>query len=154
TPALAALQEHAPGLAHGALNVERVVVTAEGGVMIREHMIGAALASLGLSATSLWSDFGVVVPPTQFAAPALDARSDVAQIGLIILSLMLGRRLGPDEYPDQIEQLLDGIAARCDRQSRVLFQPLRYWLERALQLDAFVFESAREASDALAELGD
>src|SRR5262245_39945801 len=42
-PALAALQDHGVGIVHGALNVERIVVTAEGGLMIREHMIGAAL---------------------------------------------------------------------------------------------------------------
>jgi hypothetical protein len=153
-PAIAALQEHAPGLVHGALNTERVVVTAEGGLMIREHMVGAALASLGVSAVTLWSDFGILAPPAKSGVPALDSRSDVAQIGLVVLSLMAGRRIGPDEYPDRVEELLDGIEQRSDRRARVLFQPLRYWLQRALQLDEFSFESARDANDALSELPD
>src|SRR5262245_15852307 len=88
-PALAALQEHVPGVAHGALNAERIVVAAEGGLMIREHMIGAALASLGLSANTLWSDFGILTPPTDLPAPPLDCRSDVAQAALVVLSLMV-----------------------------------------------------------------
>lgn len=153
-PALTALQEHVPGMVHGALNTERVVVTAEGGLMIREHMIGAALASLGLPAIALWADHGILAPPGHGLLPPIDSRGDVLQIGIIILSLLVGRRIGPDEYPDKIDQLLDDIARRCDRQSRVLFQLLRYWLERALQLDEFKFESAREATDALSELRD
>jgi hypothetical protein len=153
-PAIAALQEHGLGVAHGALTAERIVVKAEGGLMIREHMIGPALASLGMSAETLWSDFGLLTPPVQILEPRFDARSDVAQIGLVVLSLMVGRRVGPDDYPAKIDELLDGVASRCDRRSRVLFQPLRYWLQRALQLDEFMFESAREACDALAELRD
>src|SRR5262249_50354788 len=45
-PAIAALEEHGLGIAHGALTAERIVVKAEGGLMVREHMIGPALASL------------------------------------------------------------------------------------------------------------
>ena len=154
TPAIAALQEHGLGVAHGALTAERIVVKAEGGLMIREHMIGPALASLGLAAETLWAELGLLTPPAQMTAPRFDPRSDVVQIGLVILSLMAGRRIGPDDYPAKIDEIFDGVAARCDRRSRVLFQPLRYWLVRALQLDEFMFESAREACDALSELRD
>src|SRR5205085_2494513 len=99
-------------------------------------------------------DYGVVVPPAGTAVPSLDSRSDITQLGVVILSLLAGRRIGPDDYPDNVEALLDQIEERSDRRSRVIFQPLRYWLERALQLDEFMFESAREANDALSELPD
>jgi hypothetical protein len=153
-PALAALQAHGAGIAHGALDADRIVVTPEGELMVREHMVGAALASLDLPAAALWSDFHVIASPVCTAAPTLDARSDVIQLGLVTLSLLTGRCLGPDDYPDKIEALLDEIAGRSGRHARVIFQSLRYWLERALQLDEYMFDSAQDANDALAELRD
>ena len=153
-PALAALQRHGPGIAHGVLDLNRIVVTGGGRLMIREHMVGSAIASLELSAQQLWSDFGILASPSHTTIPVLDCRSDVTQVGLIALSLMIGRRIGPDEYPDRIEALLDDIAERNGRHSLVIFQPLRYWLERALQLDEYMFESAHDANEALSELRD
>src|SRR5262245_11143752 len=58
-PAVAALPQHAPGVAHGALTIDRMVLTAEGRLMVREHMVGAALNSLELPAMRLWEEFGV-----------------------------------------------------------------------------------------------
>jgi hypothetical protein len=153
-PALAAFQEHGPGIAHGALDVDRIVVTAQGRLTIREHMVGAALASLELSAARLWGEFGILASPIRTTTPTLDSRSDIIQLGLVALGLMAGRRIGPDEYPDKVEELLDEIADRSARHARVIFQPLRYWLERALQLDDYMFESAKDANEALAELRD
>jgi hypothetical protein len=151
-PALAALEQHMPGIAHGALNADRIILTAEGQPLIREHMVGSALASLELSAERLWADFGILVSPA--TVPRLDSRDDVTQLALVGLSLMAGRRIGPGEYPDRVRQLLDEIAQRGSRHPPVVFQSLRHWLERALQLDNHRFHSAREADDALAELWD
>jgi hypothetical protein len=153
-PALAALQQHGPGIAHGLLDVDRIVVTAQGRLTIREHMVGSALGSLELSAARLWGEFGILASPIRTTTPTLDGRSDIIQMGLVVLSLMAGRRIGPDEYPDKVEQLLDEIADRSARHARVIFQPLRYWLERALQLDDYNFESAEDANEALPELRD
>ena len=61
-PGLAALQEHAPGIFHGALDADRIVVTAEGRLTVREHMVGAAIARLEMSAEKLWEDFHLVAP--------------------------------------------------------------------------------------------
>src|SRR5262249_16445542 len=84
-PALAALQQHAPGLAHGVLNAERIIVTAEGGLMIREHMVGAAVGSLELTGARLWSELGVVASPRRSDVPTLDCRSDIIELGLVAL---------------------------------------------------------------------
>lgn len=153
-PALTALQQQGPGIVHGALDVDRIVVTAESRLVIRDHMVGSALESLGLSAARLWADFGIIASPTSTTAPALDSRSDVVQLGLVALSLMAGRRVGPDDYPEKIDELLDEIADRTDQHAPATFQPLRRWLERALQLDGAMFGSAQDASEGLAELWD
>src|SRR6185295_19114836 len=59
-PAVAALQQHGPDISHGAITVERLVLTAEGRLMVREHMVGSAIERLQLSAATLWSDFGLL----------------------------------------------------------------------------------------------
>ncbi len=148
-PALAALQEHAPGISHGALDADRIVITGDGQLMIREHMIGSAIESLGLSAAELWTDFGIL---TFRMPPTLDRRHDVAQLALVALSLMAGRRIRPDEYPHKVVELLNEIAEKSSWQSLVIFQPLRHWLERALWLDDRPFDAAKDANDALSEL--
>jgi len=94
------------------------------------------------------------VPPAPAAVPRLDRRTDVLQLGLIALSLMLGRRVGPGEYPRRIDDLLDQIAETTDSRSPHLFAPLRQWLERALQMNERGFECAEEAQQALSDLPD
>ena len=142
-PALIALYEHAPGIAHGALTLDRVVLTADGRLMMREHVLESAFSGLQLSAAQLWAEFGIPTPPGPGQVPLLDGRCDVYQLALVALSLIAGRRLTPEDYPDGVQELLDTI---------VRFEFLRRWLERALQLTDQAFTSATEANDALAEL--
>jgi hypothetical protein len=153
-PALVALHRHAPGIAHGALDADHIVVTGASRLRIREHMVGSALESLGLSAERLWSDFGIVVSPRPTPAPTLDDRNDVMQLALVAVSLMAGRRIGPDEFPGKVNLLLDEVAHRSSRQALVVFEPLRRWLERALEVDGPMFDSALAANEAVAELWD
>jgi hypothetical protein len=152
TSALAALQQHGDGIAHGALTADRIMVTRDGRLIIREHVLGSALQRLGLSAARLWADLGVVVVPTDRAIPSLDCRTDVVQLALIALSLMLGRRVSAGEYPYRIHNLLDQIAEAASPRSSQLFPLLRHWLERALQMNGPGFECAREAHQALSDL--
>jgi hypothetical protein len=151
-PAVAGLQSHAPGMYHGALDIDRIVVTADGRLTIREHMVGSAIAALERPAIHLWTDFRIIAGSSAAPVPEFDCRTDVIQLGLVVVSLMAGHRIVPDEYPDRIEGLLDEIGERNGRESLVLFQSLRYWIERALQLDEYMFDSARDANEALAEL--
>jgi hypothetical protein len=153
-PALAALQQHAPGVAHGALSIDRILLTAEGRLMIREHMVGSALNSLELSPAMLWADFGLLAPVAREQTAILDQRSDVAQLALAALALMAGRRIVPDEYPERVREMLDEIASASFWHRSTLFQALYHWLERALQLGDESFASAKEAHDALGELQD
>ncbi len=142
-PALSALHGHGQGIAHGAVTLDRVVLTSDGRLMIREHMLGSALESLELSGDRLWADYAIPSLPSRVPFAPLDGRTDVAQLALVALSLIAGRRIGPDEYPHSIHQLLERLVA---------FEPFRHWLARALQINSRAFSSAREASEALADL--
>jgi len=142
-PALVALHEHSDGIAHGAVTLDRVVLTGDGRLTIREQMLGSAIEALELSAAELWSQFGILTPPSRLVCPTLDARSDVAQLALVALSLMAGRRVVLDEYPHTIREPLERL---------VRLASLRQWFERALELNGDGFRSAREASEALVEV--
>ena len=142
-PALTALHEHSDGIAHGAVTLDRIVLTNEGRLTIREHMVGSGIEALELAPAQLWSNFGILTPLSRLVCPPLDTRSDVAQLTLVALALMAGRRIVFDEYPHAIGELLDRI---------VRPGAIRYWFERALYLNEHGFRSAREASDALSEL--
>jgi hypothetical protein len=149
TSALAALQGQADDIAHGALTADRIMVTREGRLIIREHVLGSALARLRLPAPRLWADFGIMAWPTHLAVPPLDRRTDVVQLALIGLSMMLGRRVGPADYPRRIDELLDRIGETTESDR---FSALRFWLERALQLSGRVFDCAEDARQALSDL--
>jgi len=110
TSALADLQEQGGDVAHGALTADRIMVARDGRLIIREHVIGSALARLRLPAGRLWTDLGIMAWPTHLAVPTLDRRTDVVQLALVALSLMLGRRVGPADYPRRIDDLLDRIS--------------------------------------------
>jgi len=150
TPALVTLHQQGYGIGHGALAASRIVIAPEGRLIIIEHVLGSALERLQLTATRLRADLGIAVPPTAPSArPRLDSRTDYFQLGLIALSLLLGRRLTSDEYPENLASALDQAARTSDPQSVELFHPLRAWLERALQLNGQVFEASGDAQDAL-----
>jgi len=153
-PALAALQRVGPGVAHGAVTVDRIILSADGRLMIREHMVGQALDSLEWPAARLWAEFGIIVPRSSPAA-RIDERTDITQLGLVVLSLMAGRRIGPDDYPDRMGALLDELTLKNHLQNPSnpgKFQALRHWLERALQLSGQSFSSASEGEAALLDL--
>ena len=142
-PALAALHEHSEGVVHGAVTLDRIVLSSDGKLTIREHMVGSAIEALELSAAQLWSQFGILTPLSRLVCPPLDTRSDVAQLALAALSLMAGRRIVFDEYPHTVHEPLERL---------VRVASLRHWFARALYLTEHGFRSAREASEALSEL--
>jgi PEGA domain-containing protein len=146
-PSLMLLQQH--GIAHGVLTADRIMVTSEGRMTIREHVLGSAIERLRLPASRLWSDLGIVVSPTIGTSPALDSRTDVIQLGIIALSLMLGRRLGPADYPNRIQELFADLAATTVRRA---LTPIRAWIQSALQISNDVFASPGEAHEALSQL--
>jgi hypothetical protein len=149
TPALATLHHYGDGIGHGALVASRIVIAPDGHLVIVEYVLGPALDRLQLSPTRLYFDLGVPVPPTGASSrPRFDPRTDLFQLGLIALSLLLGRRLSLEEYPENIASALDQVAETADSQSADKYSLLE-WLERALQVNGHAFPSSIDALDAL-----
>lgn len=149
-PALAALHEALPDVAHGTLGPERLIVGPLGRVFVTDYVLGSAVEQLRYSQRKYWRDLRVAVPRPS-GHPKVDQRADVTQLGVVALSLILGRPLRDDEYPTRVG---DVVAAAWAVSSRGGFEPLptglRGWLGRALQLDAR--NSFANAIDACAEL--
>lgn len=152
TAAVADLQAQGHEIAHGALTADRIVLTPDRRVVIVEHVLGSALASLQLSPGSLWAEVGVVSAWPERPVAPLDPRTDVVQIGLVSLSVLLGRRITPAEYPARLRELLDEFSEVAARRSPGLVARIRLWLELALRTDGRGFKSAREARGGLGEL--
>jgi hypothetical protein len=133
--AVAAWQEILPDVCHGAIGPERIVVTPQGRLVIVEYVLGAALEQLRYSRAHYWRQLRVALPEAPEPLP-FDARADVTQIGVVALSLILGRLITGEEYPSQIKRLVAGATLRSTMNgAEPISADLRDWLMRALQLD-------------------
>ena len=145
TPALAALHKASPGLGHGAMSLNRIVLTRDKRLILVEHVFAAALEALHWSRPR-FNDLGLVVPE---AVPVrLDERTDLRQFGWIILSLMVGRTLRAEEYPAMASAVLEEA-----RRTQTVLKTTKLgdWLSRLLQVAPNSFPSAQEAVAAFQE---
>jgi hypothetical protein len=150
-PALVLFQQYDAGVSHGALSPDRIVVSPEGSLTIVEHVIGPAIDTLELQTAQLAS-IGMALPPSAAgAAPRLDVATDWYQLGLVAVSVLIGRPVTASDLP-QLETLLDGQShvPALDGSGLSLF--MRQWLERALQISGTRIESGADARAALDEL--
>src|SRR5439155_9223371 len=145
-PAVAILHETARDASHGALGPERLVVTPTGRLVIVEYVLGSALEQLLFSRERYWTELRVALPRVA-GLPRFDHLADVTQIGVVALSLILGRTLRDDEYPARIADVVaSATAISAQGGPEPLPAALRSWLLRALQLDTrHSFPSAIEA---------
>jgi hypothetical protein len=134
--ALRTINEHAPGLHHGTVNLDRVLLTPDGRVILVEAGVGLCLAKQShRRAEEWWEHYGIAVPFSP-DVPAFGAATDAFQLGLLVLELLLGRRLQASEYPDGLALLL-GTAQETDLigDRAPLGAPLFEWLSLALGLE-------------------
>jgi hypothetical protein len=148
--AIAALQQ-VDDIAHAALTPDRLILAPNGRLVVVEHVLGAALDRLRLTVRRL-QDFGLAVPGDGNSLARLDQQADVLQLAFIALSLLLGRRITPSEYPGRIDALLDDFAGASHGCSPALVSAMRSWLERALFAGAGGFSSAIDAQAGLGDL--
>lgn len=142
--ALTVLQSKGEGIAHGALTPDRVVVTTGGRVCVVEHVLGSALRQLNLSASQLWREFGLVTRPDPSGAVQFDPRTDVFQIGVMSLEMLIGRRLTPLDLKDRLPDLIEQWIVTTSR-AGLAGDRLRMWLERALQMREGGYATAADA---------
>ena len=149
-PAVAMLHENMPDIAHGAIAAERLVITPNARVIVVEHVLGSALEQLRFSQERYWKELRIALPRSP-GLPRFDHRADVTQLGVVALSLILGRRLRDDEGPSRLGDLVSSAWAVSVRGGlEPLPAGLRAWLMCALQLDARrSFSSAIDAQDEL-----
>jgi hypothetical protein len=144
--AVAMLHESARDIAHGALGPERLIVTPNARIVVVEYVLGAALEQLRFSRERYWHELRIALPPSP-GLPRFDHRADVTQVGIVALSLILGRMLHEDEYISRIGDVVTSAWAISPKGGQEpLPAGMRTWLARALQLDArHSFASAPEA---------
>jgi hypothetical protein len=143
--ATAVARLHARETVHGAIAAERIVITATGRLVLAEHVLGRATEQLRYSPDRYWKTLRVPVPPLWHAGP-FDARLDLTSIGVVALTLFLGRRLHDDEYPRQVPELVSGLwVTAVDGSFEPLPRPLHRWLARAFEFEGLGFGSALEA---------
>jgi hypothetical protein len=149
-PAVATLHQNARDVAHGAIGPERIIVTPHARLVIADYVLGAGLEQLHLSHEQYWKELRVAVPRAA-GPPRFDHRADVMQIGIVALSLILGRLLRDDEHPSRLADVVASASVMSALGGREPISPgLRAWLARALQIDRrYSFTSAVDAQAAL-----
>jgi hypothetical protein len=129
--ALAALDK-ACRTAHGALGLERMIVTPQGRLILTDHALAPILQRLGFSHRYLWRDLRLAMP-IKPAMARFDVGADVAQAAVVLLSLTIGRPLLDSEYPDRLDSLAEEVReiARI-RGGDDMAEAIGNWLDAAL----------------------
>jgi hypothetical protein len=149
--AVAGVHQLSPSAAHGALSPAHARVRRDGTVLLSGAVFADALQALQCNREQLWRVFGVALPPSA-TLPRFDQRSDVTQLGALVLAMLLRRTLAASEYPKGI---LDLVAAAADAVSveNTSRSALRMWLQQALQLHPkAMFASAADAARAFEDV--
>jgi hypothetical protein len=132
-PAIAALHA-AAGMTHGAIASARTVLTSDGGVVFLDTAYGEVLQRLRFSRKRLWYEFRLGMTPAP-GIPPFDAASDIGQIALNAVMLVLGRPLRLSEYPAALPALMMEVVEVAQiRGSSNFAAGIQRFLERALPL--------------------
>jgi hypothetical protein len=130
----ASLHGAVPQACHGALAPERLLLTSDARLIVVDYVFGSAIERLGYDQERCWKELRVAIPLVD-GTTAVDRRADVAQVGVVALSLLLGRLLNEDEYPDGIAEMIEGLNAVSPNGLAMLPSETKLWLRRALQVD-------------------
>lgn len=151
-PTAALLSSQGRDSASGALGTEHLILTPQGRLVLTDYVIGPSIDALGWTPEELWQTLRVAMPPGANGR-AVSQRGDVIQVGVTVLSLVLGRRLRDDEFPERLEGLVKSARQKTPAIVDAPLSPgLCDWLLRALQLAPKSFATLFEAQMALERL--
>lgn len=120
---------------HGAIDPTRTVLTPEGQAVFLDVAFGTPIERLALPASRLWTQFGVATLPSSNGAVRFDAATDIGQVALSALMLILGRNIRTQEFPDALPSLLlEVIDVAQIRGSASFATGLQRFFQRALPL--------------------
>jgi hypothetical protein len=143
--AVGAMHEMLGPLSHGSVNPAHIVLQRDGTAVVTDAVFGNALQQLELNREELWRRFSLAMPSAA-AMARFDRRSDVTQLGSVVIAIMLRRTLLAHEYPRNIGDLVMTAAAE-NAAAAPGIPRMRTWLQQALQLQPrAIFASAVEAS--------
>lgn len=147
---LQALDQTEGASGHGAVAIDQIVVSESGALTLTDYAFGPLLGVLQWPRERLWRRFRIAMPPSAGLA-RFDHRVDVTQAALVIVSLLAGRVFRAEEYPRQLEALVEEAVRRSgggvEREER---DRLSAWLRAATELDSrSAFKTAAAARAAL-----
>ena len=151
-PAVALFSRHQRDATIGTIGPERLILTPQGRLVIAEFVLAPGLEKVQYSPERLWRDFRVAMPPTA-SLSKFPPSADVVGIGIVALSLLLGRRLRDDEYLFSLGPVFDTLTETNGDTTRRLSGTFRTWISRALQFDAQAsYQTTQEAQVAFEEM--
>lgn len=150
-PAAALFSRNSKKQALGALGAERLFIVPPARVVIADAAFGAAIDHLQLSRRDAWQRYRLAMAPSDGAVTSTP-RGDAAAVGVVALSMLLGRRLKADEYPNDLPALVSAARERHGDEDVALSSVFSRWLRRALQFDGDGFESPHAAQIAFEEV--
>ena len=151
-PAVALFSRHQRDAAIGTIGPERLILTRQSRLVVAEYVLAPGLERLQYSRERLWREFRVAVPPTA-STTRIPPSGDVVGIGIVALSLLLGRLLRDDEYLVSLGELVESLTELHAGERRKLSPAFASWLGRVLQFDEHhSLRSPQEAQIAFEEM--
>lgn len=133
-PAAGLFARHNKSQAIGVVAPERLFVLPAGRMVVADIMLGSALDQLKLEPNDAWRRYGVV-SPSKIGPVVCTPRGDALALGIVALSMLLGRMLADPEFPGALSHLVASLRERHGGEDRPLSAGFARWLARALQLD-------------------
>lgn len=152
---VALLHDYAPDVFHGAIGPERLVVGPDGRLVITEYVLGEAVeqAITEWGTGALWRDYRLAAISDK-SLTRFGRRLDLVQIGLVTLSLLVGRPLSARDFPDGLRDLIGNARETTGEGESVPAGPaLTDWLTRMLYVDpSSAFRTLIEAQKAFGRM--
>jgi hypothetical protein len=150
-PAAALFSRNNRQQALGTLGAERLFIVPPARVVIGDAAFGSAIEHLRLTRADAWQRYQLAMPPGAGNAVSTP-RGDATALGVVALSMLLGRRLTADEFPNELPTLIGAARERHGDEDHPLSSVFARWLRRALHLDGDGFESPHAAQIAFEEV--